>query len=470
MKKNAITMLLAGAVTATVLAGCGNKTTGEAVTTPVETTAPEATKAPVETEESKVTETPEATEAPKATETPEATEMPKVTETPETSEVTEAPKPTEAPEATESPKATEVPEATESPKPTETPAATEAPKATEAPAVTETPKATETPAPTKSPAETDTAAESNITLGQYKGLTLYKVDSSDIAQEIDNMMAGYVELVAVNRPAKEGDIVNINYVGKKDGIAFDGGTDDSEEGYNLGLGSHSFIDGFEEGLIGATAGEVRDLNLTFPENYHSAELAGQAVVFTVTVNYVQEEVIPEFTDEFVKENFGFATAAEYVAALEDEMNKATFYDQIFAALVETSTVKNYPADLIEQEKQGVIDYYMYYVEMYSAYLGMDFETTLTYMFDFESQEALEKFAEEYAYDVIKEQLVLSEVGVKEGLTVSEEEYQRRALEYAMYYGYEDVASFEMDYGAEQIINAVKTDYIVDYIVSQSVIK
>ena len=258
MKKNAITMLLAGVVAAGMLVGCGVKTAGETVPTPVETEAPKATEAPVSTENSAVT---------------------------------------------------------------------------------------------------DNNLETVITLGQYKGLTLYQVDSSDVALEIENMMDGYAELVEVDRPAEEGDIVNINYVGKKDGIAFDGGTDDSEEGYNLELGSHSFIDGFEEGLIGVVAGEVRDLDLTFPEDYHSEELAGQAVVFTVTVNAVQQLVIPEFTDEFVKENFDISTAAEYEAVLQEEMNKATFYEQIIAALLETSTVENYPADRVEQEKQGMIDYW-----------------------------------------------------------------------------------------------------------------
>ena len=349
------------------------------------------------------------------------------------------------------------------PTPTTAPTAapTEAPTTapTEAPAATEAPEATETPIPT----------ESSVTLGQYKGLTLYEVDAADVAQEIENMMAGYVSLVEENRPAEVGDTVNINYVGKKDGVAFDGGTDDSEEGYNLELGSNTFIDGFEEGLIGAVAGEVRDLNLTFPDNYHSEELAGQAVVFTVTVNSVQRQVIPEFTDDFVKEELGYSTTVEYEAALKNEMNKATFYEQIFTAVVETSTVENYPADLIEQEKQGVIDYYMYYAEMYSMYLGMDVETALAYIYDFESQEAMESFAEEYAYDVVKEQLVFYEVAAKEGLTVSEEEYQRRALEYAENYGYEDVATFENDYGAEQILNAITMDCVIDYIISQATI-
>ena len=179
-----------------------------------------------------------------------------------------------------------------------------------------------TETPTEAPEATQTQEETPIvTLGQYKGVQLYEVDSKVIAEELYQTMESYAELVTVNRAAAEGDTVNINYVGKKDGVAFEGGTDDSETGFDLSLGSGTFIPGFEEGLIGATAGEVRDINLTFPEEYHSAELAGQAVVFTVTVNEVKERVVPELTDEFAAENLGYDTVAEYTLALYQIRNE-----------------------------------------------------------------------------------------------------------------------------------------------------
>ncbi len=350
---------------------------------------------------------------------------------------------------------------------------------TPTPTVVQTQNQTETPAPTQEPTATPTVTpvptvtesldETKVTLGQYKGLTLYEVDSSVIAQELVDLVEEYAELVEVNRAAENGDTVNINYVGKKDGVAFEGGTDDSDEGYNLELGSGTFIDGFEEGLIGATAGEVRDLNLTFPENYGSAELAGQAVVFTVTVNSVMESVTPELTDEFAKENLEFETVAEYITALYNVRNEEAFYEQICTALMETSTVENYPSALIETEKQSLIDYYMSYAELYSNYLGMDTESTLSYLFGFESEAALDSYAEEYAFSVVKNMLVLSEVAVVENLAITEEEYESRALIYAISYGYEDVASFEADYGEESIREAVTMDFIVDYIISQSTI-
>lgn len=349
--------------------------------------------------------------------------------------------------------------------PTEVP--TEAPE--EAPTEVPTQAPTEVPAetPTKEPEVTDNYEEIKVTLGQYKGLTLYEVDSSVIAKEMVEMMEGYATLVTVNRAAEEGDTVNINYVGKIDGVAFAGGTDDSEEGTDLELGSDYFIDGFEDGLIGAVAGEVRDLELTFPENYGSAELAGQDVVFTVTVNAVQAKVTPELTDEFAKENLGFDTVAGYVSALYEVRNKEAFYNQISTALMESSTVENYPQELVESEKQSFVNYYMSYAEMYASYFGMDAESVLTSMFGFESKAALEEYAEEYAFNIVKNMLVVTEVAVQENLTISAEEYENRALIYAMSYSYDDVASFEADYGEETIREAVTMDYIFDYIISQS---
>lgn len=137
--------------------------------------------------------------------------------------------------------------------------------------------------------------EKCVTLGDYKGVTVEKtiqsVTDEDVQNEIDNALANYP--VEVDQAAKEGDTVNIDYVGKIDGEEFDGGSD---QGADLKLGSGKFIDGFEDGLIGARKGETRTLNLTFPEDY-TQDLAGKAVEFTVTVNAVKEP-LSEPTDQW----------------------------------------------------------------------------------------------------------------------------------------------------------------------------
>lgn len=336
-----------------------------------------------------------------------------------------------------------------------------------------TPKATATQTtvtetPVQTPAVTGSASEAKVTLGQYKGLTLHEVDSEVIQKELHDMMQEYAELVVVERAAKEGDTVNINFVGKKDGVAFEGGTDDSEEGTDLTLGSQLFIEGFEEGLIGAVAGEVRELELTFPEEYGNEDLNGQAVVFTVTVNAVKESMTPELTDEFAAENLPVDTVDGYVSALRETRNAESFKEQILTALAENSTVENYPADVIENEKQYFKNSYLEYAEVLKSYFGMD-DTTALQAMGFESMEMLESKAEEFAYTTVKRLLILIEIARVENLTFSDEEYQKKALEYAVQNGYEDVASFEAEYGQDNVLEALLVDYVMDYILSQSTI-
>ena len=201
--------------------------------------------------------------------------------------------------------------------------------------------------------------EGNVVVGQYKGLALTSVSEATVEAEIATMLEEtFAELQTADCAAEEGDTVNINYVGMKDGVAFEGGTDDSEEGHNLVLGSGSFIDGFEDGLIGAVAGEERDLNLTFPENYGNTDLAGQAVVFHVTVNEVKEEVVPELTDAFVAENFPkYTTVAEYKAAYQEGLNYESYYSQITEQLMASSEVKEYNEAEVQEEKQALIEQY-----------------------------------------------------------------------------------------------------------------
>ena len=149
----------------------------------------------------------------------------------------------------------------------------------------------------------DIDVEKYVTVGDYKSIRVEKqevtVSDSELEEMTNQVYIGSfpAELGVKDRAVKEGDTANIDYVGKKDGVAFDGGT---AQGANLTIGSDTYIDGFEDGLIGVMPGDTVDLNLTFPEGYGNQDLAGQAVVFTVTVNYIIPE---EKTDEAV-EKFG----------------------------------------------------------------------------------------------------------------------------------------------------------------------
>ena len=157
-----------------------------------------------------------------------------------------------------------------------------------------------------------------VELGQYQGVeapkAAYEVTDEEVEAELDRKANEVARIVTVERPAQDGDTVVIDYKGLKDGKPFEGG---SAEGYELRLGSHTFIPGFEDQLIGACAGEEKALDITFPEDYHAKELAGAPVVFEVKVHEVKETQVPAKDDELAKDVSEFDTLAE----LKEDLRK-----------------------------------------------------------------------------------------------------------------------------------------------------
>ena len=244
------------------------------------------------------------------------------------------------------------------------------------------------------------------------------------------MLENSQNLTEVDRPAAEGDVLNIDYEGKKDGVAFDGGT---AQGQNLELGSHSFIDGFEEGLIGATKGEKRTLNLTFPADYHAAELAGQSVTFDVTVNSVQEKTQPELTDEWVAKttNNAQTTVDAYRAEIKSQLlaqkEKNERNQELTAgldAVMNSSTfevndeAKAYEAAVQKERMNKQLSQYGLTLE---SYLQM---TSMT-------QESYDQQMLEAGENVAKVKLMVDEIAKKEKLKLDDAAY--KALEDS--YGY-----------------------------------
>ena len=310
-----------------------------------------------------------------------------------------------------------------------------------------------------------------ITVGEYKGLTLTSVSEAEVDADIQAMLEYYAELVEVDRAAEEGDTVNINYVGLLNGEPFEGGTDDSEAGYDLELGSNSFIDGFEEGLIGVVAGEKRDLNLTFPEDYGKEELNGQAVVFQVTVNTVKTELLPKLTDEFIAEKFpDFPTVEEYRAKLTENMNFNTYYEQITNQLMESSEVEKYNEARVIQRTEQLIAEYSSYAQSYGAYYGLDEETSITYFLGFESMDAFKEAMGEYAHEVEKNAMIIDEIAKKENIVLTDDIFDTMSAEYAASYSYEDVETFLADYGEETVRTAILSELVMEFIIENAVIK
>lgn len=357
--------------------------------------------------------------------------------------------------------------------PTNTPtvAPTQAP-ATPTTAATPEPTGTPTPVPTEAPATptvapTQAPKEATVVPGEYIGMQLYDATQAEVDAKIKELLANFVEYVTEDRPAENGDIVNINYVGKLDGVAFEGGTDDSEEGTDLELGSGNFIDGFEEGLIGAVTGEVRDLELTFPTDYHSADLAGKTVIFTVTVNYIMSASYPEVTDAFVSENLEEGmTAAQFRQTVYEELRWERLTAQVMEQLLATSTILEFPEEQLQAEAEGIINMYMMYAQYYGSMYGVDAEVMLPAL-GFADKTALEIYAYAYAEYMVKTTMVMNEVAKQAGIVLTEEIYAERALEYAISYGYTDVAAFEVDYEVSEIEEAILFDVVFEYIISKA---
>ena len=275
--------------------------------------------------------------------------------------------------------------------------------------------------------------EKCVTLGDYKGVTVEKtiqsVTDEDVQNEIDNALANYP--VEVDQAAKEGDTVNIDYVGKIDGEEFDGGSD---QGADLKLGSGKFIDGFEDGLIGARKGETRTLNLTFPEDY-TQDLAGKAVEFTVTVNAVKEP-LSEPTDQWVADNIeGYDNIADYKAGIrseQEESNEQTAENQVrYAAwtqVIDNCTINEYPETLVEVGKK----LYEQQVETYAKYAGMELDAYI------ESsgltQEEYQSNMEEYGKIVAAQALVCQAICDKEGFAIGDDDYQKALQDMLTEYG------------------------------------
>lgn len=302
-------------------------------------------------------------------------------------------------------------------------------------------------------------------LGDYKGVTFTplstEVTDQDVEDRIQSLIAAYPEYQEVERAAQERDVVNIDYVGKKDGVAFEGGTG---EGYDLTLGSGQFIDGFEDGLIGAVKGQELNLDLTFPEQYHSEELAGQAVVFEVKVNEVKEQVEPELNDAFIAEHTDSATVEEYRKAVREEMEQMALSNadnqkksDVFLKVIDDSEVTT-PEESIqttfEQQKSSY--------EQQAQMFGIDLDTLVSYYgMDLES---FESELMELAKEICKQNAVVKAIAEAENITV--EDSDREAL--AEEFGYPDVDTMIENAGADNVDNYIQTEKVVQFIADNAV--
>lgn len=270
-----------------------------------------------------------------------------------------------------------------------------------------------------------------VDLGEYKGIEVSKAQIDVDDETVENVLASELARHAyqqkvTDRPAKEGDTVNIDYKGMKDGVAFEGGT---AQGYDLTLGSGSFIDGFEDGLIGAETGETRNLELKFPDPYkNNPDLAGQPVVFEVTVNKIVETVTPELTDEYAAENSDYATAEEYREGLRDIMREQNKKNAVLDALMEQAEFQEAPENLTAYYQYDMIQQTSYQAAAY----GMSFEQFLEAS-SMTQEQFLEARADEIDMNVRRDMLMEAMIAL-EKLELTDQEFNDGVAEVAESYG------------------------------------
>ena len=307
-----------------------------------------------------------------------------------------------------------------------------------------------------------------VELGDYKKLGVkkeaVKVSKKEVKETIDRILKNFAEKKKVEREAKNGDEVIIDFLGKKDGIAFDGG---KAEKFPLELGSKSFIPGFEEGLIGKKAGDELSLDLEFPKDYHAKDLAGAKVVFEVKIHEVRENVEPEINEEFLSKLGDFKTKEEFEKQIEEDLKTQKqaeadekFKDELVKKLAEVSKVP-VPEILLEDQKRS-IEMDMQQNLMYS---GLSLEDYLERMGK-TREEWLEKDVKEAAEMRVKSGLALAELSKVEKVKSDTKELDARIAQLKEQYGNSKEVQKQLssDDVRRNLANQILTEKTIDLLV------
>ncbi|MGN0437646.1 MAG: trigger factor [Lachnospiraceae bacterium] len=313
-----------------------------------------------------------------------------------------------------------------------------------------------------------------VELGDYKGieyvLEVADVTDEDIDAQIDSFLTGLTETEEVtDRAVKDGDTVNIDYVGTKDGEEFDGGT---AEGYDLVIGSNSFIDGFETGLIGHEIGEEVSLDLTFPDDYPSEDLAGAKVNFAVTINSISVSNVPTLSDKLVADNTEYDTIDAYKESIRKDLQasnedsaKQQAKSDVFSKVVENSNITGYD----EKEVQDLIDKefnsFKETAQSYEAY-GYSYEDVLASN-GYASEDELKEGITEYVKNYLNQVMVLYCIADKEKINVSTEEIENMVKEYMESYSVETKEEVYDYFGEEYFEVSILSEKVMDFLMENA---
>ena len=311
-----------------------------------------------------------------------------------------------------------------------------------------------------------------VKLGKYKGIELkkieYTVSDKDVEHELGHMAEHNARLVTVDdRPVEKGDITIIDFAGSIDGVAFEGGTATNQE---LEIGSNKFIPGFEDQIIGMKVNEEKDINVTFPEDYFSKDLAGKEATFKVTLHEIKKKELPKIDDEFAKDVSEFDTLADLKADIKSKMEKENEerakYESEEAAIeaVCKDVEVDIPSGMIETE----IDNMVKDIENKLSYQGLTLDQYLK--LTNKTMENLRKEFDEQANKAVKSRLVLEAIIKAEDIKPDDKEVEEKVKEMAKNYGRPEDELLKNEGFKNYIVDNMKYEKVIAFILDNAKMK
>lgn len=326
--------------------------------------------------------------------------------------------------------------------------------------------------------------EEYVTIGEYEGIEITKpvvtVSKEEVKSEIDARVAEKTTEEHIKEGvAESGDKVNISYVGKKDGVAFEGGST-GKDGTEIILGASGYIPGFDDGVVGMKVGDTKDLNLKFPEDYHEASLAGADVVFTVTLNYKSVPKTIEYDLDFVKSVSKAKSKEEYEDMVKKELEekkelraKDGMYASIWEKIMTTAEIKKYPNEEVKRSQEEVEKQLEQYAMQYGV-TADDFVKNMMQM----SKEEYKDYTKEQAKEIVAQDMVFSVLVKREKITLSQKEYDEKIEEFKKQQGIDEEAfknanggkSFEESVDKNRLIKAFLLQKLCEDALSKAKVK
>lgn len=310
-----------------------------------------------------------------------------------------------------------------------------------------------------------------VTLGDYKGIEYTKdvqeVTDDDVDQQLNSFVEGLAENEEVkDRAVENEDIVNIDFVGTMDGEEFDGG---SATGQDLTIGSNSFIDGFETGLIGHNIGEEVSLDLKFPDPYdNNPDFAGKDVNFKVKINSISVKKTPELTDQLVKDNTDYDTVSAYKDSIRENLRQQNessaeqkVQSDIFSQIVENSEISGYDEEEVKSLVDKEFDSFKQVAKNYESY-GYSYEDVLT-MQGYQSEDELKEGMTEFVKNYLNQKMILYCIADKEGIKVTDEETEKMIQEYMDQYTIETKEEVYDYFGDDYFEVSILSEKVMDFL-------